>query len=257
LGCDAQAKSLGTDRSIEEMARNAGWRVRIVPRLSVADGINAVRTLFPRMWFDQNRCADGVQALGYYRYEVDPNTGQFSRNPLHDAASNGADALRYVAVAMQKARRAEGQEPPPRFPRPIEHRRGANLNWMSRSPAWPADFAMAALSGLTLPLREPSGNGGSTLFVEGYLNYRCYQGAVMGCAVGANLNCGKANVSTRSQGGDEFCRANSNAQNIPMAATGHDTIFSWRCAGTQAVPVRKFSPVDDRGFEIMNWKVLN
>lgn len=107
---DAQAKSLGTGRSIEEMARNAGWRVRIVPRLSVADGINAVRTLFPRMWFDQNRCADGMQALRYYRYEVDPNTGQFSRSPLPDAASNGSDALRYVAVAMQEARRATWPE---------------------------------------------------------------------------------------------------------------------------------------------------
>jgi hypothetical protein len=94
------------------------------------------------------------------------------------------------------------------------------------------------------------------LSVEGYLNYRCYQGTVMGCVVGANLNCGKANISTSSRGGDEFCRANPNAQNIPMAATGHDTVYSWRCAGTQAVPVKRFSPVDDRGFEIMNWKVL-
>jgi phage terminase large subunit len=111
---DAQAKSLGTGRSIEEMARVAGWRVRIVPRLSVADGINATRTLFPRMWFDQVNCADGIQALRYYRYDVDLNTGQFSRTPLHDSASNGSDALRYVAVAMQEARRSSY----PTSPRP-------------------------------------------------------------------------------------------------------------------------------------------
>lgn len=127
---DAQAKSLGTGRSTEELARNAGWRVRIVPRLSVADGINAVRTLFPNMWFDKDRCADGVQALRYYRYDVDANTGQFSRNPLHDAASNGSDALRYVAVTMQEARQARYVEQPPRR-RTIERdRRHANLNWM-------------------------------------------------------------------------------------------------------------------------------
>ncbi len=40
---DAKAKSLGTGRSIEEIARNAGWRVKIVPRLSVADGQNLGR----------------------------------------------------------------------------------------------------------------------------------------------------------------------------------------------------------------------
>jgi phage terminase large subunit len=125
---DAQAKALGTGRSIEEMARNAGWRVRIVPKLSVADGINAARTLFPSFWFDRERCSDGLQALRHYRYDIDPN-GQFSRNPLHDAASHGADALRYVAVAMQEARRASyPAAPPPK--RPIEPRRGANLSWM-------------------------------------------------------------------------------------------------------------------------------
>jgi phage terminase large subunit len=119
---DAQAKSLGTGRSIEEMARAAGWRVRIVPRLTVADGINAVRTLFPTMWFDRGRCADGVQALRHYRYDVDANTGQFSRNPLHDAASNGSDALRYVAVAMQGPRKAGYKKPdlPPRLHNPKE-----------------------------------------------------------------------------------------------------------------------------------------
>jgi hypothetical protein len=36
----------------------------------VADGINAVRTLFPNMWFDRDKCADGVQALRYYRYDI-------------------------------------------------------------------------------------------------------------------------------------------------------------------------------------------
>lgn len=125
---DAQAKSLGTGRSIEEIARNAGWRVRIVPKLSVADGINAVRTLFPSMWFDRERCADGVQALRHYRYDLDPN-GQFSRSPLHDSASHGSDALRYTAVAMQEARQARYVEQPPRR-RPIERGGRANLGWM-------------------------------------------------------------------------------------------------------------------------------
>lgn len=125
---DAQAKSLGTGRSIEEISRNAGWRVRIVPKLSVADGINAVRTLFPTLWFDRDNCADGLQSLRHYRYELDPN-GQFSRNPLHDQASHGADALRYVAVAMQEARQARYVEQSPRR-RPIEPGQRANLGWM-------------------------------------------------------------------------------------------------------------------------------
>jgi len=125
---DAQAKALGTGRSIEEIARSAGWRVRIVPRLSVADGVNAVRTLFAQMWFDRTACSDGLQALRHYRYDLDP-TGQFSRNPLHDSASHGADALRYCAVAMQEQRRAAYPTTPPRR-RILEPGQRANVGWM-------------------------------------------------------------------------------------------------------------------------------
>jgi hypothetical protein len=32
------------------------------------------------MWFDKEKCADGPPSLGYYHYEVDPNSDQFSRN---------------------------------------------------------------------------------------------------------------------------------------------------------------------------------
>lgn len=128
---DAQAKSLGTGRSIEEISRNAGWRVRIVPRLSVADGINAVRTVFPNMWFDRQRCQDGLQSLRRYRYDLDAN-GRFSRTPLHDENSHGADALRYVAVAMQDVRRqAFPRDPPPKRTWIEPHSR-ANVGWMGR-----------------------------------------------------------------------------------------------------------------------------
>jgi len=125
----AQAKSLGTGRSIEEIARASGWRVRIVPKLTVADGIDAVRTLFRTMWFDRGKCADGLQALRFYRYDVDLNTGQFSRNPLHES-SDGPDALRYVAVAGQAARRASYQEPTPRPPTLYEPGARRGMGWM-------------------------------------------------------------------------------------------------------------------------------
>ena len=97
---DAQAKQLGTGRSIEEQMRALGLPVQIVPRLSVADGINALRTLFPQIWWDQTKCVDGLNALRRYRYDKDPDTGQLSRTPKHDDASHGADAARYMAVSV-------------------------------------------------------------------------------------------------------------------------------------------------------------
>lgn len=94
---DGRAKQLGTGKSIEELTRNKGFRTRIVPSLSTKDGRNALRTMFPNMWFDAENCADGLQALRHYRYEVKPN-GMFTNEPAHDEHSHYADAARYMAV---------------------------------------------------------------------------------------------------------------------------------------------------------------
>lgn len=128
---DAKAKELGTGRSVEEMARAAGWRVMIVKNLSVEDGINAARTLFANMWFDETRCERGLTALRNYRYEADMEGTPIGRKPVHNFASHGADALRYVAVAMQEAREAsyEYRDRTPQF-RPLERSGRSGTGWM-------------------------------------------------------------------------------------------------------------------------------
>jgi phage terminase large subunit len=101
---DARSKSLGTGRSIEEIIRNKGNKVRIVPKLSLVDGINAGRTIFPNCYFDKEKCADGIQALRHYRYELveDPIKKIFTRTPVHDWTSHAADAFRYSAIAVRQ-----------------------------------------------------------------------------------------------------------------------------------------------------------
>ena len=99
---DAKAKLLGSKMSIEEQVRAKFTSVRIVPKLSIQDRINAARTVFPNCYFDANRCADGIQSLMHYRYDVDPTTKQFSLNPLHDTYSDAADAFCYFGVASKQ-----------------------------------------------------------------------------------------------------------------------------------------------------------
>lgn len=100
---DAKAKQLGTGKSIQEQCNAKGFRTRIVPKLSLVDGINAARTVFPNCWFDKVRCAEGLKALRHYRYEVveSPDGKTFSREPVHDQYSHAADGFRYLAVAMK------------------------------------------------------------------------------------------------------------------------------------------------------------
>jgi phage terminase large subunit len=96
---DARAKSLQTGKSTEETLRTMGRDVRIVPQLSVVDGINAARTIFGRCWFDEEGTREGMNRLRRYAYEIDEN-GQRSKLPLHDENSHGADAFRYFAVGF-------------------------------------------------------------------------------------------------------------------------------------------------------------
>jgi len=98
---DAEHKNM-TGRSTREILEGMGLPIRITPKLSIADGINAARMLMNRCYFDQNRCAEGLQALRHYRYAVDPDTKMFSEKPLHDQFSHAADAFRYVAVGLDE-----------------------------------------------------------------------------------------------------------------------------------------------------------
>lgn len=102
---DARAKTLASrGKSIQEMAWKAFGtaNVRIVPQLSVQDGIQAARAMFPRCWFDETRCADGIEALRQYQREWDDEKKAFRETPRHDWTSHPADAFRMLAVAWRE-----------------------------------------------------------------------------------------------------------------------------------------------------------
>lgn len=93
---DARQQRINAN-SIEDTMRGLGCDVSIVPKLDIVDGIQALRTVFPSLYFDKEKCADGLQALRRYRYDVNKDTGRVSREPLHDENSHASDALRYFA----------------------------------------------------------------------------------------------------------------------------------------------------------------
>ena len=85
---------------------------------------------------------------------------------------------------------------------------------------------------------------------------RCMSGKVWLCNYGANLICGKANASRVSAGAAEFCKQNPGSDSVPMVATGHDTIYEWKCVGKDPHIVGQIEKIDSRGFIAGNWKRL-
>jgi phage terminase large subunit len=99
---DIQVRELGSGKSRLEVAQSHGIRFEIVPKLSVEDGIEAARTLIPRMWFDEHGCERGIECLKSYRKQFNDKMQTWSSTPVHDWASHGADAFRYLAIAIDK-----------------------------------------------------------------------------------------------------------------------------------------------------------
>ena len=109
---DAENTTLAAaGRSIADIVRAAGYKVQITPRVPVTDSINAARTIFNKCYFDQENCYQGLQCLRHYRYDVDPDTKQFSKTPLHDIYSHGADAFRYIGLVVNEPRRPAPKKP--------------------------------------------------------------------------------------------------------------------------------------------------
>jgi len=90
-------------------------------------------------------------------------------------------------------------------------------------------------------------------------NWRCMDGKVMACFIGANRPCGnKADTSrTPSAGAKRFCRVHPDADAIPMYATGRETVYEWRCMNGEPTPVRQIQSVDVQGYPADIWNVLS
>lgn len=98
---DAQVKEWGTGRTRVETMRGLGLIPDLVPDHSRMDGINAARLTIPLARFDRKRCAEGIEGLKQYRAEYDEERKVFKPTPLHDWASNPADAWRYLAMGWR------------------------------------------------------------------------------------------------------------------------------------------------------------
>jgi hypothetical protein len=103
-------------------------------------------------------------------------------------------------------------------------------------------------------LRRALGLSADAPLTPGNYFWRCMDGAVYVCAIGANLRCDtKADRAKRNAGANNYCGANLNAKFVPAYATGHDTIYAWSCSADSAVPGKRTIKLDRRGYRADIW----
>ncbi len=95
--------------------------------------------------------------------------------------------------------------------------------------------------------------------LENGSSWRCMNGDVYACFVGANLPCeAKAKTDrTPTQEESAFCQQNPDSDFIPAAVTGRETVFEWRCRdGAPEIVQQVFQP-DAQGFLSEIWYKLS
>lgn len=108
------------DVSYQSAITEAGYSVTVVPNQgkgAASARIEALRRLFPSMWFNQETTQPGLDALGWYHEKRDENRN-IGLGPEHDWSSHGADAAGLMAVAYEE----------PTVKRKADHRQ--SIGWM-------------------------------------------------------------------------------------------------------------------------------
>ena len=95
---DIAVTDFTNDQSRLEVARDLGIDFTVAPRLSVEEGIDAVRRFLPPFAIDRAACEAGLQGLQNYQYESNPVLRTFSAKPVHNWASHPSDSLRYFVT---------------------------------------------------------------------------------------------------------------------------------------------------------------
>lgn len=99
---DVRAVDLGTGKTRLETGKALKWPFDVVPEIGVDNGISAGKLMFPRLWVDEAKCREFLDAIAQYRQEWIEKKGMFGDAPLHNWTSHPADMYRYAAVVEDK-----------------------------------------------------------------------------------------------------------------------------------------------------------
>ena len=97
---DIKVRELGTGVSRLEIAHDLGLNFEVVPNLPLADGIEALRVAFKRIWIDARKCEHLIKCLMNYRKDFLQKQNCYSDRPIHDWTSHAADCARYMAISL-------------------------------------------------------------------------------------------------------------------------------------------------------------
>ncbi len=124
---DIAVKEFGSGMTRIEKAMNLGIDFIISSKLSIEDGIEAVRSNLPKIFIDKNKCDRVIKSLENYRQEFDAKKKIYKQTPLHNEFSHCADAIRYMCVSLSKVKDGMSSEDVRRMVNEASHGSQSNM----------------------------------------------------------------------------------------------------------------------------------
>jgi len=101
----------GSKRTRFETLQSLGRKPKRLPRVSVADGLQAARTTINEARFANNsRVLEGIEGLKNYRREWDDERKTFRETPVKDWAEHIGSAFRYLGLAWRDVKPPKPKE---------------------------------------------------------------------------------------------------------------------------------------------------
>lgn len=106
---DSCARERSTLKSYADLVREQGLKIVPLDRdKNEMFGIECLRNMLPRFFFDEVKCHKGIKSVESFRKEWNEKLGCYREKSYHDWASHGSKALIYCAEAVQKTGSAAG-----------------------------------------------------------------------------------------------------------------------------------------------------
>lgn len=100
---DSAGKSAATGKAYVDYAREMGLKCEVlkIEHNKLVD-IEMVRHIFPRLYFDADKCSQGIKCIENYRKEWNDKLECYRERPLHNWASHGTDSFIYAVNAVNR-----------------------------------------------------------------------------------------------------------------------------------------------------------
>lgn len=99
---DIKVHDMGTNITRWGIAYQLGFNFEEAPSVGVENGIEATKAIFHRLWIDEKKCDVLIRSLDNYRMEWDEKREEYSERPMRDWTCHYSDALRYLAISLDK-----------------------------------------------------------------------------------------------------------------------------------------------------------